>query len=190
MAGIAPPIFQEKFKPFLNSIPPRSPEDVRAVVEAELGCKREEVFSEWEDKPIGCASIGQTHRAKLRKNGKSVVVKVQDPNAERTFRGDVFSIKVVVDTFQPQVRVFVFVFVFVCVFVCCVCMYVCLCVVGMCACLSVCVCACVCACVCVRGGRTREAALPHRECRWSQPAFSLVVIAIFPAPPLLLLRLC
>jgi predicted unusual protein kinase regulating ubiquinone biosynthesis (AarF/ABC1/UbiB family) len=47
------------------------------------------VFSHWEDKPIGCASIGQVHRATLKATGQKVVVKVQNPEAERTFVGDV-----------------------------------------------------------------------------------------------------
>ena len=34
-----------------------------------------EVFSEFEEAPLGCASIGQTHRAVLRTSGERVVVK-------------------------------------------------------------------------------------------------------------------
>jgi predicted unusual protein kinase regulating ubiquinone biosynthesis (AarF/ABC1/UbiB family) len=34
------------------------------------------------------------HRATLRATGERVVVKVQNPEAERTFRGDVFALKV------------------------------------------------------------------------------------------------
>ena len=106
-----PPTFQvsfqiyiDKFQPFLNDIPARDP-DVRRVLEEEFGKKREEVFSYWEEKPIGCASIGQVHRAVLRKNGRKVVVKVQNPDAERTFRGDVFALKSIVDMFAPQFSV-------------------------------------------------------------------------------------
>lgn len=52
--------------------------------------------------PIGCASIGQAHRATLRSTGERVVVKVQNPEAERTFRGDVFALRTLVDVFMPQ----------------------------------------------------------------------------------------
>ena len=51
---------------------------------------------------MGCASIGQVHRATLKSTGERVVVKVQNPEAERTFRGDVFALKVLVDAFAPQ----------------------------------------------------------------------------------------
>lgn len=86
MAGVIPQIYIDMFQPFLNDIPARNPEDVRKVVEGELGCSREEIFSYWEDKPIGCASIGQVHRATLKSTGERVVVKVQNPEAERTFK--------------------------------------------------------------------------------------------------------
>eukprot|EP00944_MAST-04C_sp_MAST-4C-sp1_P008857 g8857.t1 len=104
-SGVIPEIYIDKFQPFLNDIPARDPADVRRVLEEELGKKREEVFSYWEEKPIGCASIGQVHRAVLRKSGQKVVVKVQNPDAERTFRGDVFALKSIVDMFAPQFSV-------------------------------------------------------------------------------------
>jgi len=103
--GVWPQRYTETFQPFLNQIPARTPEQVRKVVEDELCCKREEIFSSWDDEPIGCASIGQVHRAVLKRTGQRVVVKVQNPEAERTFKGDVFSLKVVVDMFMPQFSV-------------------------------------------------------------------------------------
>jgi hypothetical protein len=73
------------------------------VIEGELGQPLETVFSKFDEIPIGCASIGQAHRAVLRSTSERVVVKVQNPEAERTFRGDVFALKVIVDMFAPQV---------------------------------------------------------------------------------------
>ena len=98
-----PEVWVDHFQPFLNDIPPRSLDEIRAVVEAELGRPMEEVFSSFSEKPIGCASIGQAHRAVLRSTGERVVVKVQNPEAERTFRGDIIASKVIVDLFAPQV---------------------------------------------------------------------------------------
>ena len=105
VGGVWPKLYIDTFQPFLNDIPAQTPDEVRAVVEKELGCPREEVFSSWDDTPIGCASIGQVHRAVLKETGERVVVKVQNPEAERTFKGDVFSLKVVCDTFMPQFSV-------------------------------------------------------------------------------------
>jgi len=89
MGGFVPKYYQDICQPFLNDIPARPPADIRAVVEGEIKRPREEVFSSWEDTPIGCASIGQVHRATLKATGQKVVVKVQNPEAERTFVGDV-----------------------------------------------------------------------------------------------------
>jgi len=102
MGGYVPSIYQELFQPFLNDIPARDEASVRAVIEEELGRPMEDVFSSFTWRPIGCASIGQAHRATLRKSGERVVVKVQNPEAERTFKGDVLCLRVLVDIFLPQ----------------------------------------------------------------------------------------
>ncbi|PSL01319.1 ubiquinone biosynthesis protein [Haloactinopolyspora alba] len=52
--------------------------DVRAVVEAELGAPVDQVFAEFDPQPLGAASVGQVHAARLR-TGAEVVVKVQRP---------------------------------------------------------------------------------------------------------------
>ena len=105
MGGISPKPWIDAFQPFLNDIPARDPKEVRTVLEEGLGKKREEVFSSWEEEPLGCASIGQVHRATLRSSGEKVVVKVQNPNAEQTFRGDVFALRTLIDMFMPQLSV-------------------------------------------------------------------------------------
>lgn len=52
---------------------------VREVVEAELGTPLESVFDEFCETPLGAASIGQAHLAKI--GDQEVVVKVQYPDA-------------------------------------------------------------------------------------------------------------
>ena len=54
------------------------PEIARAVIEEETGKKIEEIYSEFRDKPLGSASIGQAHYAVLL-DGTQVVTKVQRP---------------------------------------------------------------------------------------------------------------
>lgn len=56
--------------------PRTSYEDVRAIVELELGASMDEVFSEFEQKPLASASLGQVHKARLRSTGEIVAVKV------------------------------------------------------------------------------------------------------------------
>src|SRR6266568_4589577 len=60
---------------------------VEQVVEEELGLTLDKLFSEFEERPVAAASIGQVHRATLP-NGKSVAVKVQRPGAPRQIEAD------------------------------------------------------------------------------------------------------
>ncbi|MCW5890317.1 MAG: AarF/ABC1/UbiB kinase family protein [bacterium] len=60
---------------------------VREVVEAGLGRPLAEAFASFEERPLGTASIAQTHRA-TAPDGTRLVVKVQRPGIERTLRGD------------------------------------------------------------------------------------------------------
>ena len=54
-------------------------EEMREVIEGELGKPLEEVYSEFNEEPLGSASIGQVYKATLKENGMEVVVKVQKP---------------------------------------------------------------------------------------------------------------
>ena len=94
--GVVPKFYVDMFQPFLNDIPPREQESVKRVIEGELGRPMAEVFSSFTWEPIGCASIGQAHRATLRSTGERVVVKVQNPEAERTFDVVVTSFEVAI----------------------------------------------------------------------------------------------
>ena len=74
---------------------------VRHILEKELGSRVEELFDQFDWKPVGVASIGQVHQAKL-KSGERVVVKVMFPGMERLFRGDIETIKNFCRYLQPQ----------------------------------------------------------------------------------------
>jgi aarF domain-containing kinase len=54
------------------------------------------VFSEWDDEPLGAATVAQVHRARLvpELGGREVAVKVQRPSIEQKLLGDVANIKV------------------------------------------------------------------------------------------------
>jgi predicted unusual protein kinase regulating ubiquinone biosynthesis (AarF/ABC1/UbiB family) len=93
MAELFPKRWQDEMQPMLDQVPPKDFETIKAIVEADLGKPMGEVFSGFEELPIGSASIGQVHRAVLRDGNKRVVVKIQYPEVEQTFRGDVFAVK-------------------------------------------------------------------------------------------------
>ena len=58
----------------------------------EMNMEFDEVFEWWDDEPLGVASIGEVHRARLR-GGQEVAVKLQFPDMERRFRADIKTIK-------------------------------------------------------------------------------------------------
>ncbi len=62
-------------------------EDVQRVIEEGLGKPPEELFARFERRPLGTASIGQTHAATTH-DGREVVVKVQRPGIEEVLRSD------------------------------------------------------------------------------------------------------
>ena len=61
-----------------QNVKPLDAEIARAVIEDETGRKIEDIYSEFRDKPLGSASIGQAHYGVL-KDGTKVVTKVQRP---------------------------------------------------------------------------------------------------------------
>ena len=64
----------------------------RAVIEQETGKKIDEIYSEFRDKPLGSASVGQAHYGVL-KDGRKVVTKVQRPFIADMMREDFVMLK-------------------------------------------------------------------------------------------------
>ncbi|KAK5993210.1 Protein ABC1-like protein [Cladobotryum mycophilum] len=58
------------------------------VLTSNLGADWRDLFSEFEEKPIAAASIGQVHKAVLKSNGKRVAVKIQFPGVADSINSD------------------------------------------------------------------------------------------------------
>ncbi|KAL6402564.1 putative abc1 protein precursor [Ilyonectria robusta] len=58
------------------------------VLSANLGADWRELYSEFEEKPIAAASIGQVHKAVLKSNGQRVAVKIQFPGVADSINSD------------------------------------------------------------------------------------------------------
>ncbi len=82
----------EELAKLQDEAPPFPFEDVKRVLESELGVPMEEVFAEFQEEPVASASIGQVHRARLR-NGDAVAVKVQRPGIADTVKSDIILMK-------------------------------------------------------------------------------------------------
>ena len=75
---IFPESFCQELEKLRQNVKELDPAVARAVIEVETGKKIEEIFSEFQDEPIGSASIGQVHYGVLL-DGTKVVTKVQRP---------------------------------------------------------------------------------------------------------------
>ena len=82
----------EELAKLQDNAPPFPFKDVKMVIESELGVPIDEIFSEFQEKAVASASIGQVHRARLR-NGDAVAVKVQRPGIADTVRSDIILMK-------------------------------------------------------------------------------------------------
>jgi predicted unusual protein kinase regulating ubiquinone biosynthesis (AarF/ABC1/UbiB family) len=79
---------EEKLAKLRDSAPRVSFEQMRKVIEADMGESLEDVFADFETEAFAAASIGQVYRARLR-DGRRVAVKVQYPGIVNAVRADV-----------------------------------------------------------------------------------------------------
>ncbi len=77
----------ELFK-LLNQVAPFSYDEVRGIVQKELGADPESIFRSFSHESFAAASIGQVHRAELH-SGEQVAVKVQRPGIREALAADI-----------------------------------------------------------------------------------------------------
>jgi len=69
-------LLQEEVRPFPI-------EQVRRIIEEDLSRPLEQLFGEFDSRPVAAASVAQVHRARLRDGGDLVAVKVRRPSIAR-----------------------------------------------------------------------------------------------------------
>lgn len=70
-----------------DTVPPFSFAEAREIIEADLGKPLSELYAQFEEQPLGTASIGQVHGARLP-DGTDAVVKIQRPDVWRIIERD------------------------------------------------------------------------------------------------------
>ena len=91
-ADILPEELINEFQKLQSEVPPFDTDTAINIVEEELGMNVKGIFQSFDDVPVGSASIGQVHRAKLR-SGQKVVVKIQRPGIREKIDTDLSIIK-------------------------------------------------------------------------------------------------
>lgn len=70
-----------------DDVPPEPFSEIQAIIEEQFGCPIGDVYAEFDEIPVGSASIGQVHRARLI-TGEEVAVKVQRPGISTKIQVD------------------------------------------------------------------------------------------------------
>ena len=89
---MVPPAYLEALERMQDDVAPFPFPQVREVVEQTLEVRLTKAFVEFDEVPLGCASLAQVHRAVLR-DGREVAVKVQRPDIAPQIRGDLDAIR-------------------------------------------------------------------------------------------------
>ncbi|HOJ10386.1 MAG TPA: AarF/ABC1/UbiB kinase family protein [Clostridiales bacterium] len=84
--------FIDEFQKLRDNVRPEQFDEIKAIIEGELGKPLDEIFLSFEAEPVACASIAQVHVAEL-KNGESVVVKVRRPKIKEMMISDINILK-------------------------------------------------------------------------------------------------
>lgn len=91
---MVPPAYIAALERMQDDVAPIPFEQVRDVVESELGARLGKLFESFDETPLGGASLAQVHRATLR-NGGEVAVKVQRPGIVEQLHADLDSLNAV-----------------------------------------------------------------------------------------------
>jgi ubiquinone biosynthesis protein len=100
-----------ELKKLQDEVPPVNFLEIKGVIESSLGATIEELFIEFQEKPLASASIGQVHKARLMvaEAPVDVVVKVQRPNITTIIERDLdllHSFAALIERFIPESRLY------------------------------------------------------------------------------------
>ncbi|MES2925031.1 MAG: AarF/UbiB family protein [Verrucomicrobiota bacterium] len=90
-ADLLPPQYLVALERLQDHVEPIPFEEIERVVQEQLGVRLSKGFDSFERRPLGAASIGQVHLAKLR-GGREVAVKVQRPGIRQQIVDDLESL--------------------------------------------------------------------------------------------------
>jgi ubiquinone biosynthesis protein len=103
-SDILPKVMLTSLSRLQDDVQPFGFDQVRKIVERELGVRISRAFAEFEEQPFASASISQVHRA-VTHNGRKVAVKIQRPDIQVQFYNDIDTLQKVAGVFDKITRV-------------------------------------------------------------------------------------
>jgi ubiquinone biosynthesis protein len=91
---IFPPEFVTELSQLHDRVPPRPYATMAPLLERDLGRPPEQVFAEFDRKPMAAASLAQVHRARLT-SGEEVAIKLQYPDILEIVRADLWGLGII-----------------------------------------------------------------------------------------------
>ncbi|MFN7714022.1 MAG: ABC1 kinase family protein [Pseudanabaenaceae cyanobacterium] len=88
---LLPPEYIQALSELQDNVPAFSIDEVRLIIEQELGRSVYSLFRDFQETPLAAASLGQVHRARLY-SGEEVVVKIQRPGLRQLFDLDLVAV--------------------------------------------------------------------------------------------------
>ena len=89
-----------------DRLPAHSFSEIKKIIEKELDGNIDDIFTDFQQRPVAAASISQVHFAKL-KSGEDVAVKILRPNIERRFKRDIellLFVAIVLRKISPKIK--------------------------------------------------------------------------------------
>lgn len=89
---LLPPEYIKELSHLQANITPLDSHVIRAAIESQLGKPVDELFSEFDDTPVGAASLAQVHRAVVRSGtwaGRQVAIKALRPGIDELIKTDI-----------------------------------------------------------------------------------------------------
>jgi ubiquinone biosynthesis protein len=105
---LLPDVVTDELRNLLSDLPPVDFDQIRVVIEQDLGRPAAEIFDSIDEQPLGSASIAQSHRARLT-TGEDVILKVVKPGIRDLIYRDAALLKtsarflqLIIPRYQPK----------------------------------------------------------------------------------------
>jgi ubiquinone biosynthesis protein len=100
-ADLLPDAYRTELAKLQDEVAPMPAQAIGDVIREDLGAPPNQLFAFFDVEPLGSASIGQVHAARLA-DGRDVVLKVRKPGVDELVRIDLEILSGLIDEWSPR----------------------------------------------------------------------------------------